>query len=90
MAVIATITLDWTDTSAGGVGNADDVLYGALYCESQDEIIPIPATAKREDETLEIVGPDQWDTTDVIHIWGAWRQADGLDASDTLYAVING
>lgn len=87
MAAITQVTITWTDTSGDGVGAIDDVLYGMLYNETKDEIQTITEAPERGDSNVVVEVPDGWEDSDTIHIYGAWRRADGLDASDTMYAV---
>lgn len=81
------IVLTWVDTSGDGVGLATDILHGAIYNVSKNIAIPIPPSIARSVETQSVEVPDTWAAVDVVHIWGAWRRADGLDASETMYAL---
>jgi hypothetical protein len=85
---MATITLTWVDTSNDDIGLISDVLHGCIYNPIRNEVIPIPPVKTRGDEEQDVELPASWQTTDHFHIWAAWRRADGLDASDTMYYVI--
>ena len=83
---MATLTLTWVDTSGDGGGLASDILYGAIVNDTLKENISIPPLKTRADGLQTIVLPDGWAVGNSIYIYGAWRRADGLDCSDTMYA----
>jgi hypothetical protein len=88
---MAHLTITWTDTSSSGLGLADDILHGAVYNATQDEVIAIPPTIARSVETQVITLPVGWVKTDTMHLYTSFRRADGLDCSDTGYtAVVQG
>lgn len=84
---MANLVLTWTDTSGTLGGNATDVLHGAVYNVAKDAFFPIPPLVARSVETQTIALPTGWASVDVLHIYGAWRSVDGLEISDTMYAL---
>jgi hypothetical protein len=87
MASITKIVLTWTNTAVVGVGLASDVLHGAIYNANREQWVSIPPLKTRADLTQEVDFPAEWDDSEDIHIYGAWRRADGLDCSETMYAL---
>jgi hypothetical protein len=85
---MATLTLTWTDTSGTTGGNATDILHGAIINSTKNESMSIPPLVTRSVETQVITLKTGWAKTDDLHLYGAWRTADGLETSDTMYALI--
>jgi hypothetical protein len=79
--------ITWSDNSGVGDALATDVVYGCMYNATKKEVIPIPSTATRADEIVEVATPADWDDVDVKHCFVAYRRADGSRTSDTNYAL---
>lgn len=86
---MASLTLTWTDTSGDGVGNATDILYGAIHSPDTNNVMAIPPLVARSVETQVIELPEGFSDGATLNVWAAWRRADGLDASDTMFCEAN-
>jgi hypothetical protein len=80
----------WVDNTGQGNALATDVFHGMVLNSTKMRAVPFPTNKTRADLTVEVPAPIGWLTTDKFTIIGAFRRADGSDASDTFRsATIN-
>jgi hypothetical protein len=86
---MAKLTITWVDLSPAGNQLATDVLHGFIYNKTRVEQMSIPPLVARITELQEVDLLTGWTAADELHVYGAWRRADGLDASETMYFALN-
>jgi hypothetical protein len=82
------VAITWTNN--GGTGNASntDEIFAFVLNETQDTMGIISFGAARSVETQTVVMPDNNVTADILHIYFAFRKADGTLVSNTQYDTL--
>jgi hypothetical protein len=87
--MMKTFTFTWVDTSGDGVGLPTDVFHGCIYNPSYKEFIPATAGRTRSQESCATPLPAHWTANGILDVYGAFRRADGLDSSETMYVRVS-
>jgi hypothetical protein len=82
---VATVEATWTDNSGSGSAVALDKVYLVAHNVDNDEWALNVGAVVRGDETSTATMPSNNNTADVIHIWLAFRRADGTLVSNTVH-----
>ncbi len=82
-----TVDVEWTDTSGVGLNLATDKAYVAIYNETKDSFSSEAAGADRNTELVVVPLPVGTEELDVIHVYLAFRRADGTLVSNTGYVT---
>jgi hypothetical protein len=77
--------VDWLDNTGEGDALATDESYGVYYNETQDAWGQTVLNKTRDNTQMTIVGDVEAVAGDVIHVWIAFRRADGTSVSDSQY-----
>jgi hypothetical protein len=80
-----TISAIWADDSGNGYKLATDVAYLVGYNATQGIYAQSNASDVRSDKACPITFASNFETGDVIHLWLAFRRADGTVVSNTSY-----
>jgi len=79
------IDLDWVDNTGEGDALASDVAYVTAYNETNDEWAVTGSFDQRVSLTADCSFPTALSAGDIIHVYAAFRRADGTSVSDSIY-----
>jgi hypothetical protein len=82
------VDVTWDDNSGGSPVRATDELFIVVYNETQDVWGGDASGADRSDTTVNGSMPSPVDTGDVLHVYAAFRTADGTEVSNTSSATV--
>lgn len=80
-----TVTANFNDNSSSGNASATDLFYGAFYWVEGDEWAFSSGVETRDSGSATATFSDQPELGDTIHVYAAFRKADGTLVSNTSY-----
>lgn len=90
MAQAIKYTATWTNNTGQGNALATDVFHGLVFNKTRNAAVPFPTNKTRADLSVEVAAPIGWQTADQFVIIGAFRRADGTDASNSFQSSLVG
>lgn len=79
--------LTWDNNTGVGDALATDEAYGFVVNVTQDDVVPFVLNTARSTGTMIVAENENIEVGDVVHVYVAFRRADGTKASNTSYVT---